>query len=151
LDSLRRHRQHGITTEIFHGTAENSPTRGKNCVTIFVAVPGTTRLPRTALPSLVNGGKSGRTAGIGDMTASIAIITGHGIADNGLDGDLDFNELITSFCGPSHDFGPWDGPLFSASPLSRYFSRNILFSSFDLSKYIEMAAPTQSNHQLTAI
>jgi hypothetical protein len=26
-----------------------------------------------------------------------------------------------------------------------------LFSSFDLSKYIEMAAPTQSNHQLTAI
>jgi len=89
LDSLRRHRQHGITTEIFHGTAENSPTRGKNCVTIFVAVPDTMRSLGTALPSLVNGGKSGRIAGIGDMTASIAIIIVHGIAGNGLDGDLD--------------------------------------------------------------
>jgi hypothetical protein len=36
----------------------------------------------TASPSLVNGGKSGRTAGIGDMTASIAIIPRHGIAGN---------------------------------------------------------------------
>ena len=48
----------------------------------------------TALPSLVNGGKSGRTAGIGDMTAGTAImITGRGIADNGLDGDLDLTSL----------------------------------------------------------
>ncbi|MGE5854551.1 MAG: hypothetical protein ACM35E_15595 [Deltaproteobacteria bacterium] len=94
MDSLRRHRQHGITTEIFHGTAENSPTRGKNCVTIFVAVPDTMRSLGTELPSLVKGGKSGRTAGIGDMTAGTAImITGRGIADNGLDGDLDLTSL----------------------------------------------------------
>jgi hypothetical protein len=82
LDSLRRHRQRGITTEIFRGTAENSLTRGRNCVTIFVAVLDTMSSLRTAPPSLVNGAKSGRIAGIGDMTASIAIITGHGIAGN---------------------------------------------------------------------
>jgi hypothetical protein len=64
------------------------------------------------------------------MTAGTAImIIGRGITDKGLDDGRDLTSLYRSVCGPSHDFGPWDGPSFL--PLVR---RTIFFSKF--SKYL---------------
>lgn len=54
---------------------------GRSCVTIYVAAPGIARLLEIARPSLVNGGKSGRTGEIGDMTTAATII-GPGFAGN---------------------------------------------------------------------
>jgi hypothetical protein len=95
LDSLRRHQQRGITTEIFHAITGNSLMRARNFVTMSVAAPGAMRSPRTARPSLVNGAKSGRTGGIGDMTAGTVtiMIIGRGITDKELDDGRDLMSL----------------------------------------------------------
>lgn len=85
------------------------------------------------------------------MTAGTAImIIGRGITDKGLDDGRDLTSLYPFAARPMIS-AHGTGPLFCLWSVARYFSRNILFSSFDLPKYSQMAAPTQSNHQLTAI
>src|SRR5262249_54519212 len=86
LPSPRQHQRHGtITAASFRAIAENSLTRDRNCVMIFVAAPIDTKLLATVQPLPVNSGKSGGTAATGEtITGTATTILGHGIAGSNI-------------------------------------------------------------------